>query len=202
MAKPSWLQLSPTTGSGNGTISNSAGEHTGRIARTGTVTVTGAGVASPAVYSVTQTPKAEFVSYDNGAEMSAPKTAGTVTVSGKSNSNSLTFSWVGDSLGVELPASYTASGLTTTNGEAISGDPGASAQYDFSIKLDFPKNDTIDEVTRTLLVTAQGGQTSQIAIKQAAGDARISVEPTEITIPQDGSAVSVSVFSNTSWTVS
>ena len=49
-------------------------------------------------------------------------------------------------------------------------------------------------------MTANGGQAVQIAIKQAAGDAKLSVSPTEITIPQNGSAVSVTVTSNTSWT--
>ena len=44
------------------------------------------------------------------------------------------------------------------------------------------------------------GQAAQIAIKQAAGDATLSVSPAEITIPQSGSAVSVNVTSNTSWT--
>lgn len=80
--------------------------------------------------------------------------------------------------------------------------PGAQNEFAFSIELEFPLNDTIDEVVRTLTVTANGGQAAQIAIKQAAGDARLSVNPLEITIPQDGSAVSVQVTSNTSWTVS
>lgn len=83
MAKPSWLQIDPASGSGNGSISNSASPHTGRVARTGTVTVTGVGVGVPATYKVTQTPKAEFASFDNGAEMSAPKGGGAVTVAGK-----------------------------------------------------------------------------------------------------------------------
>ena len=52
------------------------------------------------------------------------------------------------------------------------------------------------------MVTANGGQAVQISIVQAAGDARLFVNPTEITIPQDGSSVSVQVTSNTSWTVS
>lgn len=200
--KPSWLSVNPSTGSGNGTIANTAGAHTGRVARTGTVTVTGVGVSTPATYKVTQTPKAEFASFNNGTEMSAPKTAGKVTVEGKSNSSKLTFSWAGESFQVDLPGKYLASGLETANGVVIEGDPGATAEYAFSIELDFPLNDTIEEVTRTLVVTANGGQASQIAIKQAAGDARIAVNPTEITIPQDGSAVSVEVLSNTSWSVS
>lgn len=202
MAKPSWLSVNPNKGSGNGTISNSAAAHTGRVARTGTVTVTGVGVSKPATYRVTQEPKAEFVSYDNGSEMSANKGAGKVTITGKSNSAKLTFSWLGESYGVSLPAKYTAGGLSTNNGTNIEGDIGASAEYSFTLEFDFPKNDTIDDIIRTLVVTANGGQADQIAIVQAAGDARLSVSPTEITIPQNGSAVSVTVASNTSWTVS
>ena len=202
MAKPSWLIVNPSTGSGNGTISNSAATHTGRVARTGIVTVTGIGVSTPATYKVTQEPKAEFVSYNNGTEMSAQKEAGKITITGKSNSSKLTFSWLGNSYNVSLPSSYSAGGITTNNGTAIEGDPGAASEFSFTIELDFPKNDSIEDIIRTLVVTANGGQATQIAISQAAGDARLSVSPTEITIPQDGSAVSVTVTSNTSWTVS
>lgn len=203
MAKPNWLQVDPSTGSGNGTIANSASVHTGRVARTGTVTVTGVGVSTPATYQVTQEPKAEFASFDNGAEMSANKSSGKVTVMGKSNSSKLTFAWAADSgKDVTIPDTYMAGGGSVNNGEPITGDPGASSQYSFSIEFDFPTNDTVEEVTRTLMVTANGGQAAQIAIVQAAGDARLSVEPTEITIQQDGSSVSVQVKSNTSWTVS
>jgi hypothetical protein len=202
MAKPGWLIINPTQGSGNGTITNSANAHTGRVARTGIVTVTGIEVPTPVTYKVIQEPKLEFVSYENGTEMSASKEAGKVTVVGKSNSAKLTFSWLGDSHSVSLPNSYSAGGIITNNGSNIEGDPGASAEYSFTLELDFPKNDTIDDIIRTLIVTANGGQSSQIAIVQAEGDARLSISPTEITIPQDGSTVSVVVTSNTTWTVS
>lgn len=202
MAKPLWLTTTPNSGSGNGQISNSANEHTGRVARQGTVTVQGTGIEDPKTYSVIQTPKAEFVSFSNGAEMSADKEGGNLTISGKSNSEKLTFAFVGDSKDVEIPASYKASGLTTDNGVEISGDPGASAEYDFSIVLEIPENTTIDEVVRTLKVTSDGGQTSQIAIKQAAGDPYLTLDKEEITIPQAGTSVAVNVSSNTTWTVS
>lgn len=202
MAKPNWLNVTPTEGSGNSTISNSASAHTGRVARTGTVTVTGSGVIPPATYKVTQEPKAEFASFNNGAEMAAPKDGGKLTITGKTNSSKLTFAFVGDAHEVTLPASYQANGTATNNAAEIEGDPGAQNEFAFSIELTIPDNLTIDEVSRVLKVTANGGQSAQITIKQAAGDATLSVEPTEITIPQDGSAVSVNVTSNTSWTVS
>lgn len=202
MAKPSWLNVTPQSGSGNDTISNSANEHTGRVARTGTVTVTGVGVSKPATYQVTQSPKAEFVSFDNGAEMSAPKGGGAVTVTGKSNSQKLTFKWSGSVLDVTIPETYTANGSSANNGQNIDGDPGSTAEFAFSVALTFPANTEVEEVQRILIVEANGGQSKQITIKQAAGDATLTVEPTEITIPQDGSAQTVQVTSNTTWTVS
>lgn len=202
MAKPNWLNVSPTSGSGNGTVSNSATAHTGRVARTGTVTVTGSGVTTPATYKVTQEPKAEFASFNNGVEMAAPKGGGTLTIEGKSNSSKLTFAFVGDSHEVTLPAQYQANGMSTDNDAMIEGDPGASSEFSFSLELSIPENETVEEMERVLKVTANGGQSVQITIKQAAGDATLSVSPTEITIPQDGTAVSVNVTSNTSWTVS
>ena len=135
--------------------------------------------------------------------MSAPKAGGTVTVTGKSNSSKLTFSWAGQVLDVEIPTNYTAGGASAANGAAISGDPGATAQFAFSIALTFPANATIEEITRSLIVTDNAGNTAQIAIVQAAGDATLSVSPASITIPQAGTpAVSVTVTSNTSWSVS
>lgn len=202
MAKPSWLTVSPTTGSGDGTINNSASVHTGRVQRTGTVTVQGSGIASPATYTVVQEPKGEFVSFTDGTSMAIDKSGGTVTITGTSNSAKLTFSWVGSGADVSLPDTYSANGATTSNGAAITGDPGASNQFAFSLTLTVPENGTVSTVTRVLKVTANGGQYAQISMEQAAGDPTLSLSTDSITIPQDGTAVSVTVTSNTSWTVS
>lgn len=204
MARPSWLITDPeSNGNGNAAIKNSASEHTGRNARQGTVTVQATGVEQPKTYQVTQLPKDEFISFDNGSEQSAPKTGGTVTITGKSNTSKITISWVGDGKEVELPESYQAAGGSVNNGEAISGDPGATAQYSFQIQLQFPENETIEEVSRVLKVEANDGSSAQITIKQAAGDPTLSIDPAEITIPQLGTpAVNVNVTSNTTWTIS
>lgn len=200
--KPSWLSTDPNSGSGNGSINNTASVHTGRNVRTGTVTVTGVGVVEPKTYTVTQKAKPEFASFDNGIEMSAPKEGGALQVQGKSNSTALTYSWVGESHEAEIPAQYKANGAATNNGEAISGDPGATAEYTSTLELNLPANDTVGEVSRVLKVTTAGGQSSQITIKQAAGDAFLNISPAEITLEADGSAVAVTVESNTTWTVS
>lgn len=202
MAKASWLKLDPASGSGNGTIQNSSSPHTGRMQRETTVTLTGVGAAKPDMYTAIQKSKAEFASFDDGPETSAPKAGGQVTIVGKSNSQALTFAWVGDVQDVAIPATYTAGGKSTNNGMDIDGDPGATEEYAFSVQFTFPANETVEEVERVLKVTAKGGQESQITIKQAAGDAYINVEPKTITLEADGSPVSVTVKSNTQWSAS
>ena len=202
MAKPSWLTVSPMSGSGNKTLSNSASAHTGRVERTGTVTITADGASSPKTYKVTQSPKAEFASFNDGEDMAVQKSGGTVNVKGKTNSSKLTFAWKGNVNDVTLPESYTANGKPSTNGSSISGDPGASAEFEFSISLSIPVNGTVNEVNRVLQVTTNDSQVTEITLKQAAGDATLSVTPTEITLDQSGSAKTVEVKSNTIWTVS
>lgn len=202
MAKPSWLTVTPGSGSGNGVLQNMGSVHTGRLVRSGVVTVTAVGVAQPKTYNVTQEAKPEFITIDNGADMAADKGGGKVTVTGKSNSAALTFAWVGDDLEATIAAQYTAGGKSTDNGAEIEGDPGATAEYAWSVELTLPANETVDQVDRTLKVSNGSSVSQQIVIQQTAGDATLSLSETAITLPADGSAVSVNVTSNTSWTVS
>lgn len=210
------------SGSGNQTVNNSANAHTGRIVREGVVTVTGAGIATPVTYRVIQTAMAEHVSFDNGTEMAVAVEGGTITIVGRSNSSRLTFDWVipegstepeidsegGVSTGginypsVAIPDTYLAGGSTTANAATITGDPGAVSAFSFSIELDFPLNDAIVDVYRTLQVRANGSQVAQIVLKQTAGAPRLELSAYEVTIPQDGSPVSVNVITNTDWTIS
>lgn len=222
MSKPSWLTISPMSGSGNQIVSNSSSAYTGRLMRSGVVTISGKGIAETITYTVNQAALAEFVNYDNGTEMAVAVEGGTVTITGVSNSSKLTFDWVtpegssepevdaegGTVTGginyptVTIPSTYLAGGATTSNATAIAGDPGATSAFAFSIALEFPLNDAIVDVYRTLQVKANGAQVAQITLKQTAGEARLAVSVDEITIPQDGSSVSVNIVSNTDWTIS
>lgn len=89
------------------------------------------------------------------------------------------------------------------NDTAISGDPGATAEFTFSIEFTgIAANTTINELTAALKVTAQGGQTDQISIRQSAGDPRFSFGRATITLEASGAAVTNTVVSNTSWKLS
>ena len=207
MAKAAWLTVAPMSGVGNATITNTGTVHTGREQRTTTVTGTATGVSPNKTYTVVQKAKPEFVSFDNGAEITVPKTGGTLT--------KLTFALLeltddGDTANVvegglklTLPAKYDAGGAQTSNDTAISGDPGATAEFTFSIEFTgIAANTTINELTAALKVTAQGGQTAQISIRQSAGDPQFSFGQSTITLEASGAAVTNTVVSNTSWTLS
>jgi len=197
MAKAAWCSASPTSGSGNGSVSIGADVFTGRTQRQTTVTFSAAGVTDQTV-AVTQKAAAEFVTFDN---ISAPNAGGNVTLQGTSNSALLTFSLGTGDIVVSLPATYLAGGASTNNGVAIAGDPGASGSYNFSITLNVPANTTTGSLTKIVTVTAQGGQSASATITQAAGDPYLTVDPTSLLLEADGTAQSVTVSSNTNWTV-
>jgi hypothetical protein len=197
MAKPSWAATSPSSGSGNGTVNISGSVHTGRAQRSGTLTYKASGVTDIS-QSVTQEAKAEFVQIDN---ISVGKGGGSVTVTGKSNSSKLNFALGAGAIIASLPANYSAGGASTANNTAIAGDPGATAEYNFSMTLTAAANTTTAPRSQTLSVTANGGQSAQSTLSQAAGDPTLAVSPASITLTADGTAVSITVTSNTNWTV-
>lgn len=200
MAKANWVKVNPSQGSGNQTVNVSTDTpHTGRSARTTVLTITAANVEAKTV-NVTQQGKPAYVdAIDNAA---AEKGGQNVTISGKSNAAKLTFSLGTGDLEVTLPTKYTAGGVQTNNGDAISGDPGASAEYDFSIVITVPENTTIGELTRQIIVSDGEGHTDTCLLTQTAGDAYLDVSKTAIELPYTGEAVSFDITSNTSWTIS
>lgn len=200
MAKASWAVVNPSSGSGNATINiSSSGEHTGRTARTTVLTITAANVEAKTV-NVTQSGKPAYADVQDSA--SAAKAGQNVTISGKANGNKLTFTLGTGNLQVSLPASYTAGGVSTNNGSEIEGDPGATAEYDFSIVINVPANEGITELTRQIIVTDEGGNSDTCLLTQAAGDATLSVSKTSVELDYTGAAVSFDITSNTNWTIS
>ena len=205
MAYAPWAIPNKTSGNGNDTVSWSASEHTGREARTTTATFSASGVESKTL-TVIQSGKTEFVSFTS-ATAAVDKSGGTLTITGTSNSSKLTFALTGtNGIGLTLPASYTANSVSTNNGTAITGDPGATQQYTFSITFTgIDENTTISSKTSQLTVTPNSGSSDAAVctITQAAGDAYLTISPNTITIPAAGTpAQSVSVSSNTNWSIS
>lgn len=205
MAYSAWLHPSKTSGSGNDTVNVSAlSDNTGRVARSTVMTFKGSNVSDVPV-TVNQAGKPEFVTLQ--ATASVNKAGGTLTISGTSNSSKLTFSLGSTAtLSLTIPARYTANSIATDNGAAIAGDPGAGAEFPFSITFtDIPENTTINDLVAQLIVTDNAGHEATCNITQAAGDATLSVSPTTVNLDWNAyteqTSASVAVTSNTSWNI-
>lgn len=211
MAKAAWLTVNPASGNGNATVQNTGTAHTGREQRETTVTGVAVGVSPNKTYKVIQKGKTEFASFNDGAETTVSKSGGTLTISGKTNSSKLNFELVDlktravieGGLELTLPSKYTAGGQETTNNVAITGDPGATQEFEFSITFTgIEPNTSVDELTAALKVTTAGGQSAQIQIKQSAGDPEFAFGQDTITLEASGAAVSQTIVSNTFWELS
>lgn len=202
MAKANWVKVNPASGSGNATVNvSSTTEHTGRKARTTTLTWTAAKVQN-VVRNVSQAgkPEKDALTFDSAA--SADKEGKIVTISGVSNSAKLTFSFgSGDLTDITLPNTYMANSVSTSNGVAISGDPGAAAEYNFSIAITVPANNEIAAKSRQVIVEDEGGNRAICTLTSAAGDAFVTVQEGTIELDYHGTPVPWTVQSNTTWSI-
>lgn len=205
MAYSAWLVPSKTSGSGNDTVNVTAGaDNTGRNARSTNMTFKAAN-CEDVVRQVTQAGKPEFVTIAGTAAIE--KTGGTITITGTTNSSKLTFSLAsGGTLDLTLPNTYLANSVSTNNGDAISGDPGASQEFPFSIQFaNVGANPTITAKSVQLIVTDNAGNTATCTITQAAGDPVLSVSPASVQLDWNAysaeTSASFTVTSNTNWSI-
>lgn len=202
--KQNGVVVNPSTGSGDTTLQVKAetANRGNRVAQIATFEVEGAGVTEKKQFVAKHLPADEFIEFDN-KNPAVDKGGGTVTLTGKSNSPKITFSkGTGNIIRADLAViKFTANGVGATSGIAISGDPGAKAKYSFSLTLTAAANETIKARTQQIIATANGGQKATTTLNQTAGDPFIEVTPTSIDVPQDGTAVQVTVDTNTTFTV-
>lgn len=165
--------LTPKTGTGNAKISISCSERTGRVA-TSPVTFTAKmdGFSVSKSVTVVQEGKAEFVTLDKKSFAIAAE-GRVVTVEGISNSSKLSFSCPDAEVTFN---SYTANGAAAVNGEAIAGDPGASAQYAFSIPVTVSVNTTASSKKYTMTIKTESGETVSVDFVQLASKFTYSLE--------------------------
>jgi hypothetical protein len=206
MAYAQWLVPSKTSGSGNDTVNVTAGaDNTGRNSRQTTMTFKAANCPD-VERTVIQAGKPEFVTIESAKSVDKAGVA-TLTITGTTNSSKLTFALAsGGSLPLTLPSSYNANSVSTDNGAAISGDPGASAEFPFSIAFtSISANPTIAARSVQLIVTDNAGNTATCTITQAAGDATLSVSPASVQLDWNAAtaetSASFTVTSNTNWTI-
>ena len=206
MSYAAWLNPSKTSGSGNDTVNVTAlTDNTGRNARSTNMTFKAAN-CDDVVRQVIQAGKPEFVNIASAAAVSKDGQQ-VLTIEGTTNSKQLTFSLAsGGTLSLTLPSTYTANSVQTNNGAEIAGDPGASAEFPFSIQFtDIAANPNVTAKSVQLIVTDYAGHTATCTITQAAGDATLEVSPATVNLDwnaaTEGTSASFSVTSNTNWSI-
>ena len=198
-----WATLDRDSGDAGVTsvVASANQNNTGRLQRSVNFTFSADGPAAVQT-TVRQAGKPEFVAFNNPTA-GVTKAGGTITLEGTSNSSKLTFTKNNDDIGITLPSAYTAAGASTNNGAAISGDPGASQQFNWSLQLSVPANTSVEAKTCQFTVTDNAGHTSSCTLTLAAGDATLDVSPLTIDLPWDGSTTGTfTVTTNVSFNIS
>lgn len=203
---PSYLSWVPKTGTGNQQITiNSRTPYKGRSNRTTKIPGKIIGKSNSVTVTVVETAAAEYITPD-GLNINVAKGGETIHVIGKSNSKILTFEWK-TNFGLPAVTSYKVNGsVTATSGTAISGDPGAKAEYTYDVTIVVPKNETITARSATLEIKGEGASVVKtITITQALGDSYLYLNSqgtttATITIPAGGGAQTLKVLSNDEWT--
>lgn len=199
MAKADWVKVSPSAGSGDASVNvSSNAPHTGRVVRKSVLTWKAANVQD-VQRPVNQAGKPEYVDIADAA--SADKGGKVVTISGVTNSSKLSFSLGTGNLALTLPAKYNANSMQVANGAEIPGDPGASAEFPFSITIEVPANNDVAAQSRQIIVADAAGNRDVCLLTQAAGDAYITISASVIELDYMGTPVTIEVESNTDWTI-
>ena len=176
MADNSWLTALPVSGSGDLSVSVGGSLWTGRLDRSGQLTVSG--VTFPALSCVLNCTQAGSVILESIGESSATvgaKVGGYVALQGvsiRSNLESLTFSFAGsdgDSDWVSgIQYSVDGGGTMLDSGESVPGDPGATVAYTAAVYVSVAEETS--GVSRSGVLTVSGsGQTLEFTISQSAG---------------------------------
>lgn len=170
-----WVSINEDSGSGDTALTATVKEaNTGRLTRSVTLKGTTAHDAE-ATATITQSSKGEFVIFTQRT-YSLGNSATSVTVTGRSNSRRLTFALptIGTDISdfLNLPETFTVTKSDNTtvvvnNGADINGDPGASAEYTFSITLTTKDTNPSTARHQYLNVTGYAGNTDATDISQA-----------------------------------
>lgn len=221
MAKAAWCNTAPTSGEGDGSFNISAGAHTGRSARTTTVTVQNQSGTKPSkTIAVSQGAAAlSLTKTTAGTDFPLPTAGGNVVIAGKSNS-----AYLGITMGtgsnlilyasnlLSLKINGVAMELVKTGTDAklytITGDPGAAAEYTYEWTIKMAANTSAKPRVVSMSVRngenqyALNGTAMPFTITTAAAASTLSVAKDSISLVTAGTAQSVAVTSNDDWKVS
>lgn len=199
-----WLTADPLIGDGNGSVKVTAAAHSGRLQRTSDINFRTDGDTVVVTRQVIQEARPEFIDLASEQLVDVGKGSGSFSVAVRSNS-------AGIALNLEhLPKWISFSSISVdrvtskiTINQDIPGDPGASAEYTATLNFKYTANTTVSSRTADFAIEAKGqGHSVDVTVRQAAGDATLSVSPESVTLGYDGSEEGTfNVTSNTDWLV-
>ena len=222
MAKPDYLNVAPMSGSGDGELNLSVANpqnYTGRLDRTGVVTVSGGGISR----EVSVTCKAPFIAESMGT-VSVPAQGGTVHIRYKLNRENFTSIFNLDIAGAVRGKVYLRKLDETIITELnISSGP----RYDISshttdkavildVEYTIPANPTTSARYDEMTIEIDEGTIITCSIEQSAGSAYLNVSPLNVYFDAQGYVTNsqgtrvqpettvavVNVTSNVDWSVS
>lgn len=197
------ITVDPSTGSGNTQLSVSATADRGnRVTQSATFTVATPGDGPSEQFTANHVAAAEFIT-PSSMSPAVPKDGGNVTITGTANSPIITFAkGSGQIIDGEIATiSYTANGSAATSGTDIPNDPGATAKYTWTVSIPTTENPTVETRSQTITISGDSMEPVTITLQQAVGDAELSLNPNTVNIPQAGTAQTVQVTTNTTFTV-
>lgn len=197
------ITVDPSTGSGNTQLSVSATADRGnRVTQSATFKVATPGDGPSEQFTANHVAAAEFIT-PTSMSPAVPKDGGNVTITGTANSPIITFAkGSGEIVDGEIATiSYTANGSAATSGTDIPNDPGATAKYTWSVSIPTTENPTVETRSQTITISGDSMEPVTITLQQAVGDAELSLNPDTVNIPQAGTAQTVQVTTNTTFTV-
>lgn len=178
-----WLSITPVSGGTTGkttdtTVTATAAKHTGRVQRSATIKATSKGGGTDTTQAI-QSAAAVYITvasadlsktvpaYDSSARSVVSTVGGVSNASTiKLASTATVISGVSAKLTVNGKADTTWDGITNVS---VAGDPGATAEYSFTITFTIPENMSLSERKHILSLTTTGTSSSTITITQQAG---------------------------------
>lgn len=192
-AKPSWITLSAIEGTGNSMVDVTAPVYKGRNGRSGSITV----AVDELTEDVALSQEGSNIWDATTQSLAYTKDGETKEFTGNTNLAAITFVVDSDA------ADWLTAGVATVNdaeygsGVNIEGDPGANDVYAFKITFTAAPNSSVS--TRSGHITVNG---QKYVVTQAAGDASLTVTPTSLTFAAAGETKSITITTNTAWTIS
>lgn len=209
MAKPNWITLGSTSGSGSGSFNVTCASTKARTAATGSITVTTAG-GKTATISVTRSAATVYFTDPVVSSNTINASGGTVTITFTTNAKYISLATI-DYESASLSVDGTTDS-TWTGGKgytAVTGDPGLESEYQAIITLTFAANTSVDALSwedvrlKCIGTTASDYVDGSIGdFTQSGADSSLSVSPTSLTFTANGGTSAVTVTSNDSWTIS